>query len=162
MDIILNNDTLYEKMSRSLSIIGKRSIDDNGKLLFTDITLGTREKEIANDFFRQAVIDLTTELSVFITTATSQSVTFSLNLPDNHNSALETFLKDACESYCVSYALYSWFVITAPRISNKYADDCKRTIASVIRLAYDKKAPEGNNNMADILSPTSTVSTVTQ
>lgn len=157
MDIILNNDTLYEKMSRSLSIIGKRSIDDNGKLLFTDITLGTREKEIANDFFRQAVIDLTTELSVFITTATSQSVTFSLNLPDNHNSALEAFLQDACESYCVSYALYSWFIITAPRISNKYAEDCKRAVASVIRLAYDKKAPEGNNNMTDILSPTSTV-----
>lgn len=157
MDIILNKDTLYEKMSRSLSIIGKRSIDDNGKLLFADITLGTKEKEIANDFFRQAVIDLTTELSVFITTATSQSVAFTLNLPNNHNSALETFLQTACESYCVSYALYSWFVITAPRISNKYADDCKRTIASVIRLAYDKKAPEGNNNMADILSPTSTV-----
>lgn len=159
MDITLDNNTLYEKVSRSLSVIGKRSIDDNGNLLFTDITLGSREKTIANDYFRQAVITLTTELSAFVTTATSQSVTFTITLPDNHNSALEAFLQDACESYCVSYALYSWFVITAPRISSKYADDCKLMLASVIRLAHEKKTPDGNANMADILSPDSVVTT---
>lgn len=141
LNITLDFDTLYETVARSLSIIGKRSTDDNGNLLFKDITLGSREKEIVSDFFRQAVIDLSAELSGFITTASSASVTFTLALPENHNAALDPFIRKSCEAYCVSYALASWFVITAPRIADKYAKDCTRQVSAVIRLVYEKKAP---------------------
>lgn len=140
MDITLTYQSLYETVSRSLSIIGKRSVDDQGNLLFKDITLGTREQEIVTDYFRQAVIDLSAELAALITDSTDASIT--LKLPTSHNAALEGFIQKSCEAYCVSYALYSWLFITAPRIAPRYLDDCKRQLASVIRLVYEKKAPE--------------------
>ena len=145
---------LYAKVSRSLSIIGKRSADDQGNRLFADITLGSREKDIIEDYFRQAVIDLAAEMEAFITGETSTTIT--ITLPSNHNDALNTFIGNSCDEYCVSYALYSWFTITAPRISEKYLGDMKRQLSAVVRLIHEKSAPTGS---ADIVSSTSTVIT---
>lgn len=142
---------LYGKVSRSLSIIGKRSIDDQGNLLFKDITLGSNETEIINDYLRQAVIDIVTELSAFITAESGDAIT--VTFPTNHNSNLDTFIGKSCDEYCVSYALYSWFTVTAPRIAEKYLGDCRRQLAAVIRMSNEKTAPTGT---ADIVSSTST------
>lgn len=145
---------LYGKVSRSLSIIGKRSTDENGNRLFADITLGTNEKGIIEDYFRQAVIDLVTELEAFITAENGDTIT--ITMPSNHNSALEKFIGNSCDEYCVSYALYSWFTVSAPRIADKYLGDMKRQLSAVIRLVNEKEAPTGS---ADIVSSTSTVIT---
>jgi len=170
MKIVISYLGLYEAVERSLSIIGKRMIDDHGNLLFKDITLGTNEKEIISDYFRQAAIDIATETSAFITEHWPDAATrcgcvcplsmhlqckhnvvpdgccagevVILELPSNHNDALCGFIQKSCEAYCVSFALYSWFNITAPRLSEKYLGDCKRQMASVTRLIHEKKAPE--------------------
>ena len=145
---------LYGKVSRSLSIIGKRSTDDHGNRLFADITLGSREKDIVEDYFRQAVIDLAAEMEAFITAETTTAIT--ITLPSSHNEQLDTFIGNSCDEYCVSYALYSWFTVTAPRLSDKYLGDMKRQLSAVVRLIHEKKAPEGSH---DIVSSTSTVIT---
>ena len=181
MKIVISYLGLYEAVERSLSIIGKRMIDDKGDLLFRDITLGTNEKEIISDYFRQAAIDIATETSAFIKEHWPDAATrcgcvcplsmhlqckhntvpdgccagevVILELPANHNDVLGRFIQKSCEAYCVSFALYSWFNITAPRLADKYAADCKRQMASVTRLIYEKKAPKGTH---DIVSSTST------
>lgn len=139
MTITLNYTTLYAIVERSLSIIGKRMADDNGNTLFQDITLSSRETELINDYFRQAVIDLSASTAAFITGSTDTSIT--LTLPDRNNSALEPFIQKSCEAYCTSYALHAWFNITAPRLANKYADDCNRQMAAINRLLHEKSAP---------------------
>lgn len=153
MNIILTYDTLYATVERSLSVIGKRSADDDGNRLFTDITLGSREKEIVHDYFRQAVIDLAAETAAYISAGSKIFIT--LEFPDNHNAALEPFISESCSAYCVSYALFSWFTITAPRISAKYLEDCKRQLAAVVRLTHAKQAPSGS---IDVLSTSTRVS----
>lgn len=146
---------LYGKVSRSLSIIAKRSIDDQGNLLFKDITLGSNEKEIISDYLRQAVIDIVTELGALITEQTGGNQ-ITVTFPTSHNSVIDTFIGNSCDEYCVSYALYSWFNVTAPRIAEKYLGDCKRQLAAVIRMSNEKTAPTGS---ADIISSTSTTIT---
>lgn len=140
--ISLNYDSLYEVVSRSLSIVGKRIRDDKGTPEYEDVTLGSREKEIIMDYLRQAVIDLSAELSAFIVGGTDTGITFFLDMPDNYKESLGPFVHESCEAYCVSYALYSWFFIAVPRIAPRYLDDCKRQLAAVIRLIHEKKAPE--------------------
>jgi len=147
---------LYGKVSRSLSIIGKRSTDDNGNRLFGDITLGTNEKGIIEDYLRQAVIDIAAEMEAFITAEENDTIT--ITLPTSHNDALNNFISKSCDEYCVSYALYSWFTVTSPRIADKYFGDMKRQLSAVVRLIHEKKAPEGTH---DIVSSTSTVITTT-
>ena len=68
MQITLTYSDLLAVMERSLSIIAKRSTDDQGNRLFDNITLGSREKQIASDFFTTAFIELSAELSDYITT----------------------------------------------------------------------------------------------
>lgn len=155
MDITLTYSSLAEVVDRQLSIVGKRSTDENGKLLFADITLGSKEKSLIEDYIRQAVIDITTEMSAFVTAGSMTQVT--LTFPTNHKPALETFIQQSCEAYCVSFALYSWFTVTAPRIADKYLGDCKRQLSAVIRLTNEKGAPQGSTQ--DIVSSTSTVIT---
>lgn len=318
MDITINYANLYGIVERSLSIIAKRSVDDQGNPLFDNITLGSREKDIIYDYFHNASVDLCTELGKFMTaeiddhtsipsviyttfwtdsaasafteniTASGQylykydsgdlyisslsfpyvamspeenalfryrgtfykwnggltaltpeetaqltntqknaattlsyynttpvsagvlhadvylyydgnvyrsqrqasfsavtipqgaaivhpngttyirnsnvlvsipggledSLTLSLDMPDNWNNALLVSLLKGINGYCVSYALYSWFTVTAPRLAEKYQGDCNRNLSAVIRLVNEKKAPEGTT---DILATSTNV-----
>lgn len=65
-NITFDYGALYETVARQLSIIGKRSVGEDGKLLFTDITIGTRERDIIGDFFTNAFVDLTSQLTQFV------------------------------------------------------------------------------------------------
>ena len=144
MEITLEYETLTETVKRSLSVIGKRSIDDKGNLLFTDITVGTNEEPLITDYLRQAVIDLSTELSPFaeVPEVSPEGITLYIDLPTNHAETVEPFLQQCCEAYCVSYALYSWFTVTAPRLVAKYQADCSRQSEALIRLLHEKSAPD--------------------
>lgn len=149
MEIQFSYTALYEAVSRSLSIIGKRSRDEKGNSRFEDVTLGTNEKSLIEDYLRQAVIDLAAETASFITDAVDDTVT--LAFPDNHNAKLEDFIRRSCMAYCVSYALYSWFTITAPTLADKYMADCNRQLNALKTLVYEKKAPEKTNiNYTDV------------
>lgn len=304
MTLTLDFGTLYGIVERSLSIIGKRSIDDQGNLLFRDITLGSREKTIICDYFINAFVDLCAELDKFITTeinsydnvttlvftdfwtdqaasgytsqitrsgqnlynyltntlyvsslsfpfsttsmstgtvllysgtyykfngsaavqmtaeeiaaltpstpvirleymnvnpstvtATAadmyayynaqlykssrsasfsqtsipsgaalvdprgrvysrdgsvieeipagldQTITLTVTMPANWNSGLQLSMQQALSNYCVSYALYSWFTVTAPRIAEKYTGDMQRSLTAIIRMAHTKLQP---------------------
>ena len=159
MDITITYADLYDTVARSLSIIGKRSTDDNGNLLFRDITLGTRETEIAYDYLRTAAVDMASELTDFISVSqsTDAAVTITVDVPTNWNQQLLPFLQSAVDAYCVAYTLYSWFVITAPRIADKYLADAQRQKSNIIRLAWQKKKPAGSQT-----SPFDISSTVTR
>lgn len=149
MEIQFSYTALYEVVARSLSIIGKRSRDEKGNSRFEDVTLGTNEKSLIEDYLRQAVIDLAAETASFITDAVDDTVT--LAFPDNHNEKLEDFIRRSCKAYCVSYALYSWFTITAPSLSDKYMADCNRQLNALKKLIYEKKEPEKTNiNYTDV------------
>ncbi len=149
MDIIIDYNKLYENMARSLSVIGKRSVDENGNHLFGDITLGTNEKRIADDFFKEAVINIVAEISAFITDET-EDASVTLTLPENHNRHLDGFIQRACDMYCVSYALFSWFVITAPKIAGKYKDASIQQMDDIVRLVHEKNAPETSESYTDV------------
>lgn len=158
MNITISYQALYEKVSRSLSIIAKRSVDDKGVLLFKDITLSTREQEIMTDYFKQAVLDIVAAAAAFIAENSDNTITFVLDLPENHRSSLDSFIQKSCEEYCVSYALYSWLFITAPRIAPRYLDDCKRQLSVIIRLVHEKEPPAEDS---DIMSTTTSVTSNT-
>lgn len=152
--IVFEFDELYKKVERSLSVIGKRSTDDEGKPLFADITLGSNEKEIAYDYLTQAVIAISDELAQFLKGTQyylHDDENMVIELPDNHNTAADEYLKRACQAYCVSYTLYSWFTVTAPRLASKYLEDCNRQIGSIVRLCFVKSAPKApQDTYADI------------
>ena len=139
MVITLSYTTLAETVNRSLAIIGKRSVDANGNLLFKDVTLGSLEQPLLSDYFRLAVIDITTEADSFVTASADQSLT--LSFPSNHNGKLEQAVKDACQQYCVTYALYSWLTVAAPRLAEKYQGDCSRLMGAIVRLINQKQPP---------------------
>ena len=153
MEITLNFNTLASDVKRSLSIIGKRSIDENGNVIFKDITLSSLEEPLLEDYFQQAIIDLTTESDTFITASTDDTLT--LTFPTNHNEALNSAITKICNAYCVSYALYSWFSIVAPRLQEKYMGDCKRQMSALIRLINVKKPPTASSESP--LAPTTTI-----
>ncbi len=143
MDITLDYTELQAEVKRSLSVIGKRMVDDNGNKLFSDITVSSNEESIISDYFRKAVIELAAELAAHITTpANAEGTTIAIDLPSNHDTAIEPFIRDACKAYCVSYALYSWFTVTAPRISEKYNADCSLQVNAVISLVNQKSEPD--------------------
>ena len=160
MEITLNFTTLAAEVKRSLSIIGKRSVDENGNLMYKDITLSSLEEPLLDDYLQQAVIDLTTETDTFVTASTDSPLTLTLTFPANHNDALNTVITNVCKAYCVSYALYSWLSIVAPRLQEKYMGDCRRQAGALIRLIHNKTAPATPTNNGTAVSPLAASTTV--
>ena len=160
---------LYESVARQLSIISKRSVSDDGKSLFGDITIGTREKDIVADFLINAVVDLTSRFSALITSTQdnagsgiNKQISITITVPSNWNNALYFPLEKAMDNYCINYTLYSWFTVTAPKIAEKYLADSQNQLVSVVRLIHEKKEPSAaTSNPVDINTSVAPVTTST-
>lgn len=152
MQITLTYSDLYGVVERSLSIIAKRSVDDQGNRLFDNITLGTREQSIIYDYFRSAIVGLAAELRQFVTleTPSSGSYIMTITLYNDANTALTESTKQAIKDYIVAYALYSWFTISAPRIYEKYLADAKANRDYIVSQVYHRQRP---STMPNPLTP---------
>jgi hypothetical protein len=66
------------------------------------------------------------------------SIELVVTSPDNWNSAQQLALRQSLYNYCVSYALFSWFTVTAPHISQKYLQDSQRQILTIMDMVHEK------------------------
>lgn len=144
MTIVINYSDTSAIVERSLSIIGKRSIDEQGNLLFKDITIGTREKQILSDYYRSAIMHLAAELRQFVSLEApiGDTYTFTLALYADANPDLEDSIKQAVTEYIVAYALYSWFTVSAPRLYQKYLTDSQNALSYLTYQVYNRKRPD--------------------
>lgn len=152
MNITITYADISAIVKRSLSIIGKRSTDDKGELLFKDITLGSREEDILIDYYKSAAMHIASELRKYVTgeTPSTTAYTITVTLDDDANDGLENTIKDAAQEYVVAYALYSWFTVTAPRIYEKYLADSQSAMGYLIYQVFNRKRPD---TLPDPLAP---------
>lgn len=139
MNITLTYKALYATVERSLSVIGKRSTDDNGNRLYTDVTLGSHETLIMTDYFKSATANLATETALFVSETTNDGTT--LSMPEQYPETLLPALQQTCEAYCVAYALHSWFTVTAPSLAAKYEKESQQLLTDIVRLTNEKQTP---------------------
>lgn len=159
MQITLTYTELYGVVERSLSIIAKRSIDDQGNLLFDNITLGTREVELINDYFKSAIVHLAAELRQYVTleTVATGSFTMTITLYSDANPNLEETIKQAIKDYIVAYTLYSWFTVTAPRLYEKYLADANAQKNFIVAQVFHRQRPSTlPNPLTPKVDPTDT------
>lgn len=143
MDIVITYSDISAIVERSLSIIGKRSVDEQGNLLFKDITIGTREKDILKDYYRFAIMNIASELRKYVTleTPATTSYTIRLTLNDDYNDNLQDTIKQAVKEYIVAFSLYSWFNVTAPRIYQKYLADAQNAMSYLTYQVFHHQRP---------------------
>lgn len=157
MDIVINYSDISAIVDRSLSIIGKRSVDDQGNLLFKDITIGTREKQILTDYYRSAIMHIASELRQFVRLEApiGDTYTISLALNDDANPDLEDSIRQAVTEYLVAYTLYSWFTVSAPRLYQKYLTDSQNALSYLTYQVFNRKRPDTlPNPLAPKVDPT--------
>ena len=140
MEIIINFSTLTETVKRTLSVIGKHYVDAEGNPKYKDITLGSNEEPLLTDYFKTALVVLKTKTERF--SSSTSDTTITLSFPSNHPTGNDTTIRDAFSAYCVSYALYSWLLVTAPTLAGKYLEDATMMQNSIIRLVYTKMPPK--------------------
>lgn len=143
MDITLNYTELMNVVERSLSIIGKRSVDENGNALFSTITLSSREKEILRDFLRSSFVSLATALRQFVSFegVTDAGYQIRVTLYDS-NPALEKTTIQAIKDHVVDYTLYSWFTVTSPTIAQKYLADANAQLNFLDAQVFHRQRPD--------------------
>lgn len=159
MQITLSYIDLYGVVERTLSIVAKRSIDDQGNRLFDNITLGSREKTLVYDYFRSAIVGLAADLRQYVTVETPAETqyTVTITLYDDANAALTSTITQAIKDYIVAYALYSWFTITAPRINEKYLADANAQKSFIIAQVFHRQRPAAlPNPLTPKVDPTDT------
>lgn len=68
-NILIFYADIIDTVKRSLDIIGKRAVDDNGTTLFETITVSSREEPLLQDYIKSAVTTIVVELRKFVNAA---------------------------------------------------------------------------------------------
>ena len=85
-------------------------------------------------------------------TATNIGIELKLTLPDDYNDALDTTIGTAIDGFCTAYSLYSWFVVTAPRLAEKYRADANAQLQMVVSMLFHRK-PTPESDLPNPLKP---------
>lgn len=138
----INFSEILGLVKRSLSIIGKRSVDDKGNSLFNRITLSSVEETIIEDYVREAILVIVVNIREFITSETDgkDSFTFTAEFPDDI-SGIQTSLTLGMKTYCANYALYSWLSIVVPNLAQKYMDDANNFSNYIVMHSFTHNKP---------------------
>ena len=143
-ELSVGSQEISDTIKRSLAIIGKRSVDDNGQSMYRDIMMGSNEEDLIGDYISEAAQHIASKINgVINSVGGDEELITSINvlLPSNYNDGLEALAQRTFKAYCVAYALYSWFTITAPTLAGKYEKMSQQHLDEIVSLIYSKKAP---------------------
>lgn len=148
MDITLQFSTLAEAVNRSLAIVAKRMRNEDGKTVFSDMTLSTAEQPLLYDYFRDAIVLLNTTTQHFITDTLfsdeMETPSVTLTFPNNHNNAMNTTITVALTSFCVAYAVYAWLSVVNPAIVKRYEEAMQEKLDALVQLIFHKAPPQSS------------------
>ncbi len=140
--ITVNYSDLKDEVRRSLSIIGKRTADKQGNILFASVTMTTAEEDILKSYLKEAMESFVSNFSDLAICYMDND--FNVNIVLTRRRA-KTGLVDAIasnfKSYASSYVTYQVTSVTAPDIAKKYAESMTDKLNEAIKLIYAVEPP---------------------
>ncbi len=134
-------------MRKQLALIGKRAIDNNGKPLFSKVTVSTAEEAALQDFLMAAKQNLASALI--------RRISFTGNLVNVYGTNV-IVLSNAVHEYLIAEIVSKYMSAYYPQQAMPYAQVAVEALSSVVNIAYTRAEPEGSNDHTEEISLTET------
>lgn len=155
--MVFTYSTIISAIKRHLSIIGKRLYTKEGKNLFSDITLSSAEDtDILKQYINASAQDIEALLKQFVTASSYATTNITMTIANTRgDSDFETRTQALGESYITLNSVGEYLSMAHPELSQKYKEDARQRMESLVAYVIYKKAPASTANP---LSATSSVS----
>ena len=135
--------TLKDAIKRHLSIIGKRMYTNDGKNIFSQITVSSAEDPIFDQYIAAAAQNVEAMLRQLVTTYTSNKTSITIELTNTRGTEdFDTRCGELITTYITLFSVGEYLAMTHPELADKYTRDSNNAMQSLVAYAYHKNPPE--------------------
>lgn len=139
----LNSTQITSDVRKHLSIIGKRQTDRQGNLLFTGVTLSSKEQDVIDMYIKAAAQIFSSELAPLVQYyGTSEGDYLGLTIESTRwSDASQKAFSDNFNGFITSYIVNAVLAADYPELAKKYESDMQNHIVAASKLVYVKTSP---------------------
>lgn len=139
----LNSTQIISDVRKHLSIIGKRQTDKQGNLLFTGVTLSSKEQDVIDMYIKAAAQIFSSELAPLVQYyGTSEGDYLGLTIESTRwSDANQKAFSDNFNGFITSYIVNAVLAADYPELAKKYESDMQNHIVAASKLVYAKTPP---------------------
>lgn len=144
IDLSISYPDMKTKTLRLLSVLGKRTIGENGDSQFTRVQVGQAEEPLINDFVKKAMHDIIAKITPCVTDYEEDGETVSFTVTNvrwdtTATSGLAKTFTYSVIDYCVSTAIADYLSLYFPQQSQFFKERAAGILASIISVCYFKQ-----------------------
>lgn len=136
----IKKETLWGRIRRTASIIGRNAYTEQGAPLYDTIRITDQEMDSVNSLIDDGGSELYSILSIRCKGYSNEkeSLTFSLDYSDDTEVSTQA-LHDACVEYLTDYVIGNWFSVTNPgqveNFTKRLESDRKKVVNQMMYMA---------------------------
>lgn len=139
------------KTLRLLSVLGKRTVGENGDSQFTRVQVGTAEEPLISDFVKKALHDIIAKITPFVSAFQEDGENVSFTVTNvrwetETTSGMANAFKYAVIDYCVSSAISDYLSLYFPQQAAYYKERSVGNLNTIISMCYFKQPDTAGND----------------
>lgn len=138
MTYTIKTDTLQARIEREISRVAASSYSDDGVALYDSIKVTSRDKDILEDYCRDAINSICVAFAEHVTPATDS---ISLEFPD-FDPTLEQSAQDELDRYVVYHTCAEWFKDKSVKDVESYTERANDALSKANMLLKSRKRPK--------------------
>lgn len=152
----INISSIKDDVKKTLSLVGKRSVDRQGNTLFASVTLSSAEECLIDSFLNEGVHIFFGEVApVVFGSEDGEIITLAINASRVNETKLSLFQSNA-EGFVKNFALKKAFNASGQTEQSKNADlTMQQHLDSAIKLVFCKDSPSGDGGNFNITASAS-------
>lgn len=140
MDILLDKEGVFEKVSMNASIIARDAKDTNGVSLYDKIRILDRDNDILQLFWNRAISVILVELKDFVLESNNAQIVMMPFI--RNNEAIITDLQETIDNYLINRITGEWLKLKAVEFAALYMDESNAILDVIKEKMYYKKEPQ--------------------
>jgi len=144
-------DEIKTKALRLLSVLGKRTVTQDGNSQFTRVQVSTAEEPLIIDFVEKAFQDIMEKIAPCVSNYTDNEngavcdISF-FSWSKLNESAITSMFRSKVYDYCMSIAIADYLSLYFPQQSQFYKDRAFGILSSILSVCYTKRPEEAEGS----------------
>lgn len=161
IDLSVSYPDMKTKTLRLLSVLGKRTVAENGDSQFARVQVGSAEEPLISDFVKKALHDIIAKITPCVTNYEEDGETVSFTVTNvrwdtTATSGLAQTFTYSVIDYCVSTAIADYLSLYFPQQAQFYKERAAGILASIISVCYFKQPDAVSESYYDSTTGTAT------
>lgn len=158
ISMAISIDSIKDDVKKTLSLVGKRSVDRQGNTLFASVTLSSAEEGLLDSFISEGTHLFFGEVAPLVSGSKSDKIISLVLDASRVNEAKLALFQNNVEGFIKNFALKKAFEASGQMEQSKNTDlTAQQHLDSAVKLVFCKDSPSVSSNGFNV-SATSSIS----